>query len=92
MKKKSISLFGLMIFLFGSPLSILGQISQKPAIRISDLSKNTNPGWKLIWADEFNYNGLPDSSKWSYDTKGNAGGWGIKEEQYYTDNDTSLNH
>ena len=31
--------------------------------------------WKLVWADEFNYTGLPDSSKWLYDTGGN--GWGM---------------
>ncbi|HBK95372.1 MAG TPA: glycoside hydrolase, partial [Porphyromonadaceae bacterium] len=27
--------------------------------------------WQLIWNDEFDYNGLPDSAKWSYDTDGN---------------------
>lgn len=37
---------------------------------------------KLIWADEFEYSGLPDSAKWSYDT-GNHG-WGNNELQYYT--------
>jgi hypothetical protein len=24
--------------------------------------------FELIWADEFDYNGLPDSAKWNYDT------------------------
>lgn len=38
---------------------------------------------KLIWADEFNYNGAPDSSKWGYDL--GAGGWGNNELEYYTD-------
>jgi beta-glucanase (GH16 family) len=38
---------------------------------------------KLVWSDEFNYNGLPDSSKWGYDV-GNHG-WGNNELQYYTD-------
>ena len=41
----------------------------------------------LIWADEFNYNGLPDSSKWSYAVGGH--GWGNNELQYYTLQDTS---
>ena len=41
---------------------------------------------KLVWADEFNYKGLPDSSKWNYDIGGN--GWGNNELQYYTANDT----
>ncbi|GAB3014758.1 hypothetical protein GCM10027051_17900 [Niabella terrae] len=39
--------------------------------------------WTLIWADEFNYSGAPDSSKWDYDL-GNADGWGNNELQYYT--------
>lgn len=40
--------------------------------------------YELVWSDEFNYSGLPDSKKWSYDTDGNAGGWGNNEAQYYT--------
>lgn len=39
--------------------------------------------WKLVWADEFNYQGLPDREKWSYDVGGH--GWGNKELQFYTD-------
>ncbi|MBA4168015.1 MAG: glycoside hydrolase family 16 protein [Chitinophagaceae bacterium] len=38
--------------------------------------------WKLIWDDEFNYNGLPDSVKWSSEVgfvRGN-------ESQFYTKN------
>ncbi len=42
----------------------------------------TKKGWKLVWKDEFNYTGLPDSSKWSYDVGGD--GWGNNERQYYT--------
>lgn len=37
---------------------------------------------KLVWSDEFNYQGLPDSTKWRYDVGGD--GWGNKELQYYT--------
>lgn len=37
---------------------------------------------QLIWFDEFNYQGLPDSSKWSFETGGD--GWGNHELQYYT--------
>jgi beta-glucanase (GH16 family) len=40
------------------------------------------PKWKLTWKDEFNYEGLPDSTKWNYDTGGE--GWGNDELQYYT--------
>lgn len=35
-----------------------------------------------VWADEFDYNGLPDNTKWGYDIGG--GGWGNNELQYYT--------
>lgn len=45
--------------------------------------------WKLVWHDEFNYKGLPDSSKWNFDTAGNAYDWGNQEAQFYTDKDTS---
>lgn len=38
--------------------------------------------FELVWNDEFNYNGLPDSTKWSFEV-GNSG-WGNNELQYYT--------
>ena len=38
--------------------------------------------YKLVWSDEFEYEGLPDSDKWGYDVGGN--GWGNNELQYYT--------
>ncbi len=43
-----------------------------------------NKKWKLVWSDEFNYIGLPDSTKWKYDTEGNAANWGNFEDQQYT--------
>ena len=38
--------------------------------------------WEIVWSDEFNGSGLPDSTKWHY----NIGdwGWGNNELQYYT--------
>ena len=39
--------------------------------------------WQLVWADEFDYNGLPDPAKWRYDVGGD--GWGNQELQYYTE-------
>ena len=47
-------------------------------------NKASNGDWKLVWSDEFDYTGLPDSTKWSYDTEGNAWGWGNNEKQFYT--------
>ena len=35
-----------------------------------------------VWSDEFNINGAPDASKWTYDL--GAGGWGNSELEYYT--------
>ncbi|WP_163710919.1 glycoside hydrolase family 16 protein [Mangrovibacterium lignilyticum] len=40
--------------------------------------------YQLVWSDEFDYTGLPDSQKWSFDTEGNAHGWGNNEQQHYT--------
>lgn len=37
---------------------------------------------RLVWHDEFDYEGLPDPQKWDYDVGGH--GWGNNEEQYYT--------
>jgi beta-glucanase (GH16 family) len=37
----------------------------------------------LVWFDEFNDNGSPNSSKWTYDIGNN--GWGNNEVQFYTD-------
>jgi beta-glucanase (GH16 family) len=36
----------------------------------------------MVWSDEFDYAGLPDSTKWNYDVGGN--GWGNNELEYYT--------
>lgn len=51
------------------------------------MSSTTSAGeeWKLVWSDEFDYEGLPDEDKWNYDTKGNSDGWGNNEAQWYTE-------
>jgi len=46
------------------------------------------PTYELVWADDFDYEGLPDSAKWSYDVGDgcpNLCGWGNNELQYYTE-------
>jgi len=55
----------------------------RPAIETPG-SVTTTGNYELVWSDEFSTNGLPDSKKWSYDTDGNANGWGNNEAQYYT--------
>ncbi|WP_405326202.1 family 16 glycosylhydrolase [Leeuwenhoekiella sp. LLG6367-2.1] len=39
----------------------------------------------LLWSDEFDANGAPDASKWTYDIGNGQVGWGNNEVQYYTD-------
>jgi len=55
------------------------------AVNCSDASKApaTLDGRALVWNDEFNSDGLPDGSKWSYDTERNRVGWYNNELQYY---------
>ena len=39
--------------------------------------------YKLVWADEFDVDGLPDAARWDYDTERNRLGWYNNELQYY---------
>ena len=48
------------------------------------MTQNTSGDeWKVVWSDEFEGTGLPDTTKWLFDI-GNWG-WGNFELQYYTD-------
>jgi len=45
-------------------------------------------GTQLVWSDEFNVDGAPDSSKWNFEIGNGCPdlcGWGNGESQYYTD-------
>lgn len=56
--------------------------TNEPELLFERINKSpVNNGWKLVWSDEFNYNGLPDSNKWNYEKGGN--GWGNNEKQFY---------
>lgn len=47
----------------------------------------SNSDLKLVWSDEFNYTGFPDSAKWQYSVGDGCPelcGWGNNELQYYT--------
>jgi beta-glucanase (GH16 family) len=70
----------LLIFCLGSVLApgCVKPSDPKPAPEKPSLVKT------LMWSDEFDYSGLPNPAKWSYDTAGNAGGWGNNEKQFYT--------
>lgn len=39
----------------------------------------------LIWSDEFDTDGAPDTANWTYDIGTGTDGWGNNESQYYTD-------
>ena len=41
-------------------------------------------GYTLVWADEFDTPGLPDATRWGYDTDRNRLGWWNNERQYYS--------
>jgi beta-glucanase (GH16 family) len=51
------------------------------------MSEPLTAEFKLVWSDEFNKPGSPDSAKWNYDLGDgcpNVCGWGNNELQYYT--------
>jgi beta-glucanase (GH16 family) len=55
---------------------------------ISSITGYSQEFKKLVWADEFNYKGLPDSTKWGYDIGRGCPdncGWGNNELQFYTE-------
>jgi len=60
--------------------------TDEPEILLDLLSKRSDKK-TLLWGDEFNYTGLPDSTKWGYDVGGH--GWGNNEQQFYTRADTA---
>ena len=41
-------------------------------------------GYRLIWNDEFDFDGLPDPTRWTYDVARNRDGWYNNELQYYS--------
>ncbi|MDO1502489.1 family 16 glycosylhydrolase [Winogradskyella maritima] len=51
------------------------------ADRLSDITIYNN----LTWEDDFNTDGAPDPSRWTYDIGTGDNGWGNGEAQYYTD-------
>jgi beta-glucanase (GH16 family) len=46
-----------------------------------------NPeAYRLVWSDEFDIDGLPDPTRWTYDVERNRDGWYNNELQYYSAN------
>ncbi|WP_366184079.1 glycoside hydrolase family 16 protein [Flavobacterium ovatum] len=44
----------------------------------------------LVWSDEFNTDGAPDTAKWTYDLGTGNNGWGNNEKQTYTSNSENV--
>ncbi len=44
----------------------------------------------LVWEDEFDVEGAPNSANWSFDIGTGDNGWGNSELQYYTDRDANV--
>jgi beta-glucanase (GH16 family) len=44
---------------------------------------NVPSGYTLAWSEEFDVDGLPDATRWDYDTDRNPLGWYNNEAQYY---------
>ncbi len=51
---------------------------------VNDKINSESKKYKLVWSDEFNSKGAPDSTKWSYDIGTGDWGWGNNEKEYYT--------
>lgn len=71
----------LLIYLLVVFYAMIGCKSKATDPEGTDTTKSEK-GWVKVWSDEFNYRGLPDSTKWGYDVGGS--GWGNNELQYYT--------
>lgn len=62
-------------------LGLLAALALPSAARAEPLKPPA--GYRLVWADEFDTDGLPDPDKWQNDTVMNKQGWHNKELQYY---------
>lgn len=75
----TMAMFGLLLMTMlacsGDKTPVQSPAPQAP-VSTTGLTKRT-----LIWADEFDVAGLPDTAKWNYDTGGH--GFGNNELQYY---------
>ncbi|GGX55778.1 hypothetical protein GCM10011309_00540 [Litorimonas cladophorae] len=47
------------------------------------ISLSIPEGYDLVWSDEFDVDGLPQTDRWAYDTSRNKDGWWNEEKQYY---------
>lgn len=85
MEKINLYLSATFVLLYLSLILLFTSCNPKRIGNADEKSEDkTESKYHLVWQDEFNYTGLPDSTKWKYDTEGNDSGWGNHEAQYYT--------
>ena len=79
------SLRGVLVAALLLPGAALAQteVHRPPITAGTDESLALPAGYKLVWSDEFEKPGLPDSGKWAWDTARNKQGWYNNELQYY---------
>lgn len=74
---KNLILFSVLVLLFS-------QCSNQQNSNTSGTASANFDEWTLVWSDEFETDGIPDTGKWNFDTRGNEYGWGNNEKQWYT--------
>ena len=68
-----------------SPAPPAPPVAVDPAPPVSPVAAGPAPvGYRLVWADEFDVAGVPDATRWAYDTDRNRLGWYNNELQYYS--------
>jgi len=70
-----------LVLIFAAILLMTSFSCKTSTKKVTDDSEKMK-NWEMVWADEFDYTGLPDTNAWAYDVGGN--GWGNQEKQYYT--------
>ncbi|QJD95513.1 glycoside hydrolase family 16 protein [Mucilaginibacter robiniae] len=76
------------ILYFLAAVSIVSCSGKKETAQpyVNTVTAPVDKGWTFettpTWKDEFDYTGLPDTTKWGYDIGGS--GWGNNELEYYT--------
>lgn len=79
MKQQYIKLIEILLLVVAVFLIISCIFIPEEKTEITDKLKGT-----LVWSDEFDYSGMPNSSKWKYEI--GASGWGNNEIQNYQSN------
>jgi beta-glucanase (GH16 family) len=67
----------------GAGAAVAEPVAPAPAPAPPTATDSAPPGYVLVWADEFDAPGLPDATRWGYDTDRNRLGWWNNERQYY---------